>query len=48
MSPPFHKSSEEYKQAIKDLFDLFDERSEIGPVILCGDSNTDIKTNTAV
>lgn len=34
---------EEYKQVMQDVFDLFNELSEIGPVILCGDFNTAIK-----
>lgn len=36
---------EEYKQVMQDVFDLFGEQSEIDPVILCGDFNTDIKNS---
>ena len=33
----------EYKSVLCDVFDLYDELCELGPVILCGDFNTDIK-----
>ena len=33
----------EYKNVLCDIFDLCDELDEAGPVILCGDFNTDIR-----
>jgi hypothetical protein len=32
---------EEYKNVLAEVFDLFDELCEIGPVLICGDFNTD-------
>lgn len=34
---------DEYKRTLPDVFDAFDELIEVGPVIVCGDFNTDIK-----
>ncbi|XP_062587886.1 uncharacterized protein LOC134249572 [Saccostrea cucullata] len=44
--PSTNHHYEEYKRVMQDLFDLFDELSETGPVIFCGDFNTDIKNKT--
>ncbi|XP_062588336.1 uncharacterized protein LOC134250013 [Saccostrea cucullata] len=41
--PSTNHHYEEYKRVMQDVFDLFDELSETGPVILCGDFNTDIR-----
>lgn len=43
LHPSTNLPLEECKQVMQDVFDLFDEVSEIGPVILCGDFNTVIK-----
>lgn len=37
---------EEYKNVLSEVFDLFDELCEIGPVLICGDFNTDFINKT--
>jgi exonuclease III len=39
--PSTHVHFEEYKNVLAEVFDLFDELCEIGPVLICGDFNTD-------
>lgn len=34
---------DEYKRTVQDVCDVFDELSEVGPVIVCGGFNADIK-----